>query len=238
MVDSDKPDEFRDPKTVNLEKSSTGDAAPVSSPDEVSAAPTEAVGTPYFETEWTPAYAETEIRGIGDQPPFGTPAPPVPPPSTPQSDPAAFPPNPVYQGFTADPYGQQQGGYAPQQPMPYYPAPVPAYPGLGYGGVNRGPAPATSQVSSILAIVIGGLLTFSCYGFLLGIAPLILGIVGVVKANSVSRLWFMGQEQEAYAAAESSKKMAMWAWIGMAIGLVITIIIVIVFVALYNNSLN
>ncbi|GAA4659932.1 hypothetical protein [Gordonia humi] len=117
----------------------------------------------------------------------------------------------------------------PQAAPPMYGSPYP-YTGQPFAPGAAGPAPQTGQVSSIVALCLGGLLTVSCYGTLIGIAPLVLGIVGLTKSNSVSRLWFAGQYDAATAAAASSKRLAMWAWISLGIGVALAIIAVIVFV--------
>ncbi|WP_051198873.1 hypothetical protein [Gordonia shandongensis] len=185
------------------------------------------VQTPYYESEWSPAYAETQIRQ-------------TPPDATPPADPAEHYTAPPPYGYaaqppyTADPFAQGYqavpppagGGYPPMGPA-YSGG---QYPG-GYGaGPVAGPAPADSQVSAILATVIGGLVLASCYGTLLGIAPLVLGIMAINKSNSVSRLWGMGLADQAYDAAESARKLSMWAWISLAIGIAVALVIILVVV--------
>ena len=129
--------------------------------------------------------------------------------------------------------GYPTPGY-PQPPYPPNPYPAP-YP---YPAPNRpvSPPPSTGQVSSIVAVCIGAILTLSCYGTLIGIAPLVLGILGLNKSNAVSRMWSAGREVEAVDAAASSKNLAMWAWISLAIGLVIALILIVVFVVWVINA--
>lgn len=155
--------------------------------------------------------------------------------------------------YAQDPYAQNSNaqnpnaqpsyGQAPYSQNPYG-APPPAY-GQPYGqpgayGYQYGPppglAPQTGQVSSIVALVFGGLLTVSCYFTLIGIAPLVLGIMGLTKANSVNGLWMSGRAAEAEDAAASSKKLAMWAWISLGIGVVIAAIIITILIVWAVNS--
>ncbi|MCF8568933.1 CD225/dispanin family protein [Gordonia sp. HY002] len=130
--------------------------------------------------------------------------------------------------------------YAPP-PLPPAPAPVPygtpyPYPGQQFGARPPAGPPQTGQISSVVAMVLGGILTLSCYGTLVGIAPLVLGIVGFTKANSVGRLWYAGRTTEAAQAAESSKKAAMWAWISMGIGVVLAVIVIVLIIAWAINT--
>lgn len=162
-------------------------------------------------------------RGAGPAPYYSAPAsepyysapaapyyssPPVPPPA----------PNPVYPA-AAVPY--------PPAPVAYPYAPM-AYPQAGVAALGR--EPQTGQVSSIIVICVGAIFTLSCYGTLVGIAPLVLGVIGLTKANSVSRYWFAGQRELAQESADSSRTMAKWAWISFGIGLAITVIAIIVIV--------
>ncbi|MBM7367870.1 hypothetical protein [Gordonia hydrophobica] len=193
--------------------------------------------TPYYESEWSPAYAQTEIRSTS---PFGAPD------VVPEQPQSAFDPT-AQQGFEAPAYGQPYGQqpYAEQgygQPQYATPPAVPP-PAYGYGtpyqpvgapvyGSANGLPPHVSNTSAILAIVFGGLLVAGCYTTLIGIAPLVLGIVSMNKSNSVSKLWYVGQTQQAYDAIESSKNLAKWAWISMAIGFAVVIAVVLVIVAI------
>lgn len=135
-------------------------------------------------------------------------------------------------GYAPADYGQAQFVQPPLPPaVPFpYGAPHP------YPGQQQAAAPPTGQVSAIVALVFGGILTVSCYGTLIGIAPLVLGIIGLTKANSVSQLWITGQTTEAVKAAESSKTAAMWAWISLGIGVVLVVIAVIVFIVWVANT--
>lgn len=149
------------------------------------------------------------------------------------------------------PYDQTQAAYPPAQPPyvqpPYAHAPYPpvAYPAAAYPPSPQsvfsvqGPAPATAQASSIGAIVVGATFLLSCFGSAAGIAPLILGILGFNKANSVNRLWLAGDQAAATAAADSSKKLALWAWISLGIGIVLTVLAVVLLVVwTYNVEPN
>lgn len=135
------------------------------------------------------------------------------------------------QSYAQQPYAQQQGP-APQQPSYYQPYPYVPQPAPQAVFASQGPAPQTGQTSSIVALIIGALLLFSCYGTLAGIAPTVLSLLGLTQANSVNRLWMAGQIDAARQAAEESKKKAMWAWISMGIGVIVTIIVVVVVLVL------
>jgi hypothetical protein len=52
-----------------------------------------------------------------------------------------------------------------------------------------------------------------------------LGIVSIIKANEVNRLWAQGQYQAAHESAEAAKKWAMW---GALIPLIVFALIMIV----------
>ncbi|GEE01177.1 hypothetical protein nbrc107696_16230 [Gordonia spumicola] len=144
-------------------------------------------------------------------------------------------PAPAYQ----DPYAQPQYPVVPPYPaQPQYPVAQPQSPWVPQPGqffqapppINYGPAPLTAQTSAILATVFGGLLVAGCWTTLIGIAPLVLGIVGLNKANSVGRLWGTGQFDAARYAAEESRRYANWAWISMAIGFTLGLLLVLVLV--------
>lgn len=140
----------------------------------------------------------------------------------------------AYPGYP-NPYAEQPSGpqqqYAQQPPypqlQPYAYAPQPS-PQAVFAA--QGPTPQTGQVSAIVALVVGAMLLFSCYGTLAGVAPTVLGILGIIQSNSVNRFWTAGQMDEARRAAEDSKKKAMWAWISMAIGVVVTVVVVVIVV--------
>lgn len=105
---------------------------------------------------------------------------------------------------------------------PHYPA-IPGYrtPYL------QGPPPETNSTSAIIVTVFAGLLLVSCYGTLIGIAPLVLGIVSINKGNAVAGYWYAGQGESAYAAVESARKTAMWAWISMGIGFLVELLAIL-----------
>ncbi|MPY99519.1 MAG: CD225/dispanin family protein [Actinophytocola sp.] len=95
-----------------------------------------------------------------------------------------------------DPYGQGQGPYGPGMPGPYGPP---------------GPPPDNNLVWGILTTVM---------------CCLPLGIVSIIKANEVNKLWYHGQYEAAHKAASDAGKWAMWS----AIASVAIVVIVFVFV--------
>lgn len=95
-----------------------------------------------------------------------------------------------------DPYGQGQGAYGP---------------GMPYGAQPPGPPPDNNLVWGILTTVM---------------CCLPLGIVSIVKANEVNKLWYQGQFEAAQKAASDAGKWAMWS----AIASVAIVVIVFVFV--------
>lgn len=154
------------------------------------------------------------------------------------SDWAAYEPTQV--GVPKPDPGYWKSQYVPP-PLPPVVPPAPygpsyPYPGQQFGVRAQGSPPQSGQTSSLIALVFGGILTVSCYGTLIGIAPLVLGIVGFTRANSVARLWYAGRTAEAADAAESSKKAAMWAWISLGIGVVLAVIAVVLVIAWAINS--
>jgi hypothetical protein len=115
-----------------------------------------------------------------------------------------------------------------------YAAPYPGSGAAGYGAAGYPPpaaaaAPQTAQVSSVISLVISGLLVITCYGAVAGAVPLILSILAVAKSSSVNRLWLSGQARAAQDAADASKKLAMWAWITLAVGIVLTVVALVGF---------
>ena len=80
----------------------------------------------------------------------------------------------------AEPPGQPAGG---QQPVPPYPSQPPGYgqppPYSGYAGSPAVGPPAPA--STIVLLVISGLLTLSCYGAVIGLAPLVLSIIAMTR---------------------------------------------------------
>ena len=216
--------------------------------------PDDPSGQPSNDEDWT-AYEPTQVgtpkpdltkRDVPAPAESATNGPPAYEPTQTTPTPPPLPePGFAQPGFAQPGYAQPgyaQPGYSEQayaQPPVVAPGPYGAaypYPGQQFGAAQPGPAPQTGQISSIVALVFGGILTVSCYGTLIGIAPLVLGIIGLTKANSVGRLWFAGQTAEASQAAESSKKAAMWAWISLGIGVVLAIIVIIILVAWAVNN--
>ncbi|MFT3660072.1 MAG: CD225/dispanin family protein [Gordonia sp. (in: high G+C Gram-positive bacteria)] len=184
----------------------------------------------------TPGYVPPVYGGPATGPDAPVPGPPAVPPTPegpppPAADPYAFSPMP-------DPFAAPQQAVPPQA-MPYQPPAqnpysVPAPPYSPYGGYQVPGAipPATGQVSAIICVVVSALMTVSCYFTLIGLAPLIVGIVALVRSNSVETLWRTGQAEAAQRAAESSKTLAMWAWLSMVIGVIVVVLIgIIVLVA-------
>lgn len=155
---------------------------------------------------------------------------------TQHATPNPYAPNPYQQDpYQQDPRQQDPYSQAAPPPVPYSIAP---YPGAAYPAhpaspqsvfAAQGPAPATGQSSSIGAMVVGGILLVTCFATPAGLAPLVLGILGFTKANSVNRLWMAGQRQEAEAAADSSRTLALWAWISCAVGIAVMILAVVFF---------
>jgi hypothetical protein len=170
------------------------------------------------------AYAQTMFNEV----------PPVAPPYTPAPDPFAQP-----ESAAPPQYGQPQPQYGVPQPQfaqPQYVQPqfVQQYQPMGFGQ----PMPRTAQTSAILATVFGGLLVVGCYTTLIGLAPLILGIIGITKSSSVTSLWGMGQYDAARHAALESEKYARWAWISMAIGFAVVVLIIVVVIAIAAANSN
>lgn len=182
--------------------------------------------------DWS-AYEPTVVAGGAEDGPLppqaypGYPNPYAEQPSGPQPD--VQQPDGGQQLYGQQQYGQQQYAQQPSYPQlqPYAYAPQPS-PQAVFAA--QGPTPQTGQVSAIVALVVGAMLLFSCYGTLAGVAPTVLGILGIIQSNSVNRFWTAGQMDEARRAAEDSKKKAMWAWISMAIGVVVTVVVVVIVV--------
>ncbi|MFT3899105.1 MAG: CD225/dispanin family protein [Gordonia sp. (in: high G+C Gram-positive bacteria)] len=153
-----------------------------------------------------------------------------------QPDPAAQqaqpdqPDQPVYPaqpGYPAQPAYPAPAGY-PGQPgvdAAAYGAQY-GYPGQAYGQ-PYGPPPDNNIVLPIISTVLGVLTVFWC----IGIAPLVLGIIGIVKSNSVNTLWSTGDQAGAGVAAEDAKKFGLWGLISfgalVALGVILIIIAVI-----------
>ncbi|GAA3608709.1 hypothetical protein GCM10022199_10550 [Marihabitans asiaticum] len=135
-------------------------------------------------------------HGVGGQPPYG-------------QQPGYDQPGYGQQGYDQSGYGQQPypaaSGY--QQPGGQYPATNP----------YAQPRPAGSSdanVSAIILTVLSGLATVSCYCTLIGIAPLIFGILGIVKQGTDPA---------------GAAKMTKIGWIVFAVLTVLAIIAAIVF---------
>ncbi|WFN92196.1 hypothetical protein ACK8HH_14960 [Gordonia sp. LUNF6] len=205
---------------------------PEPTPEADGTTPIENPTTPIADDEWS-AYAQTQIRGVAPHPaenPFEHGAFPAQPPyenAAPPPQPSPVQPAQAY-GYGYG-YGYPVAGGAPASPQ--YPA-VPGY----QSPYTQGPPPESSATSAILATVFAGLLLVSCYGSLIGIAPLIFGIIGINKSNAVAKHWYVGQREAAYAAVESARKMSMWAWISMGIGFLVELVAVLVIVAVAVNA--
>lgn len=110
-------------------------------------------------------------------------------------------------GSTPPPPPPGSGGYGAQPPM------GPAG-GMPYGGAPMSPPPQNNLVLAILATVL---------------CCLPLGIVAIIKANSVDKLWAAGDFAGAQAAADEAKRWSMW---GLIAGIVWSLIWVVVAVLL------
>lgn len=150
-------------------------------------------------TEWVPAESVEEIRaaiysGQCNNAYTNTVNPPM-PPQNPGANTPNFPPFNQYQGQPQPPYqGQNQYYQQPQQPQqPYVPYPYDI-------------PPKSWLLESILTTI------FCCIPF---------GIVGIIKASSVSSLWASGHRDEAYKASADAKK---WTIISLIVGIVWIII--------------
>ncbi|MBR4161534.1 MAG: CD225/dispanin family protein [Bacteroidaceae bacterium] len=58
-----------------------------------------------------------------------------------------------------------------------------------------------------------------------------LGIVSIIKATSVEKLWYQGREEEARKASEDAKKYAMW-------GAIASLIVWVIYIAFYASLLG
>ncbi|NMO04440.1 CD225/dispanin family protein [Gordonia sp. TBRC 11910] len=116
-------------------------------------------------------------------------------------------------------YGQQpQYGQPPQYgQQPQYGQPAQPYGAAPQFGAPGGTPPADNLVWGIVVTVLGVI----CCAWL----PLPFGIVSIVKATSVKKLWAAGDFAGAQAAADDAKKWAIWGAIAWVIGFVIAIII-------------
>lgn len=161
---------------------------------------------------WEPPYPAAPSAQTPPPPvpyPYGPDAPPYaapPPPSTP-------PPTPTY--AAPPPPLQQPAGPPPAYGQPSHPSPYGA-PGYGVPPVQAG-APSPTNTSALVLTIIAGLLTVSCYFSIIGIAPLVLGIVALSKQTTD---W------------EGSRRMARIGWITMAAVAVGVTVLAIGFIAL------
>lgn len=161
-------------------------------------------------TEWIPAENVEEIRAAiyGGQCCNPYPGNPPMPPQNPGQNTPNFPPFNQFQGQQQPPYQGQNQYYQPnqqpqQQPYVPYPYDIP---------------PKSWLLESILVTI------FCCIPF---------GIVGIIKASSVSSLWAAGHRDEAYKASADAKK---WTLIGLIVGIVW--IIISIFFSLSGTFLN
>lgn len=118
--------------------------------------------------------------------------------------------------YGGDPYGADPYGGAPYGGDPYagaYGAPGP----YGYGGPPPGPSPDNNLVWGILCTVL------CCLPF---------GIVSIVKATSVDKLWAMGDYAGAQKAASDAGKWALWGAISAVVMWVLFIVGYVVFILL------
>ena len=200
-----------------------------------------ATQVPYYEGEWTPAYAQTEIRSTPQfEPPAGPPMPgdqPDQPPysEAPQAGYGYAQPGYGEQGYAQAGYGQQAYGTPYGQPDYGYGAQYPPV-GPGVYGSAQGPPPQVSNGSAIAAVIVGAMLVLLCYTVFIGVGPLVFGILSLTKSSSVANLWYRGFPQAAYEAVESSKNLAKWAWISLAIGVAVVLLIVAVIAVLVVAS--
>lgn len=117
--------------------------------------------------------------------------------------------------------------YPPNNPEGYNPQAAPG----GYGGYGYGQYPAAPQfgVPPENNLVWGILTTVLCC--------LPLGIVSIVKANSVNTLWAQGQFDAAHKAAADAKKFAIWSAAGaVAIWVVVILFYVVLFAVAASSS--
>ena len=79
----------------------------------------------------------------------------------------------------AEPPGQPAGGQQPVPPYPPQPAGYGQPPSYGYAGSPAVGPPVPA--STVVLLVISGLLTLSCYGAVIGLAPLVLSIIAMTR---------------------------------------------------------
>lgn len=84
-------------------------------------------------------------------------------------------------------------------------------------GTNYKPVPPLPEDHLIMAILIT---IFCCLPF---------GIIGIVKATQVSKLYYLGQYDAAQVVANDAKKWSMWGlWLGIAAYVLYSIFLIIV----------
>lgn len=131
--------------------------------------------------------------------PHGGPPPPAPYGSPPGQQAQGSSSYPGY-GYQGQPYGSYQGqpGYGPSQGGP--PA-YPGYPGYGYTPPGR---PSTTNASTIVLLVLSGLLTASTC--IMGLPSLVMSIIAITKQDNDP---------------EGARRLTMWGWIVLAIMVVL-----------------
>ena len=85
--------------------------------------------------------------------------------------------------------------------------------------------PSNYMTGAILSTVLGIFPTIFCFILPVGIG---LGIVAIVKATRVDKLWFSGQHQEAEQASKSAKTWLIWSVVGNAIQILIGVVCIAV----------
>ena len=83
-----------------------------------------------------------------------------------------------------EPPEQPAGGQQPVPPYPQQPAAYGQPPYSGYAGGGYAGSPAVGPpvpASTVVLLVISGLLTLSCYGTVIGLAPLVLSIIAMTR---------------------------------------------------------
>jgi hypothetical protein len=121
--------------------------------------------------------------------------------------------------MTEQPPGPPPGSAPPPPPPPggYPPPPSQS------GGVALPPPPGAATPPG----------RFLVWGIVAVICCLPLGIVSIVKAGKVSRLWAEGRYAEAHEASDDAKKWAIWSAIA---GAVVVLVAFVVFVGLGSGS--
>jgi len=145
-----------------------------------------------------------------------------------------------YNGQNNNQPGQQQpyNSYqpAPKQPIGGYP-PYQGQPGVPLGT----PGKPESNVQSILSLVFGGILFFTCYFSIIGIPAIVLGIISLVNASKANDFRMKGNIEWADFHALKAKKLGkigFWIAISGLILLVIAIIVFAIVIAVSYRSSN